>query len=227
MKIPVAVIDTGIQHGVFIQTGITHEINLSKSNPFQKKRPSPQRNLHGTIVISIIVKYSPDICLYSVQVVQEGSLLTTPKTLIKALNWCIKARIPVINLSLGTIDHDDFQELQVIINKLIKNGQAVISTYHVNGAATMPAIHPDVFGVHVDGSLRDAEYYSLPEDPSRDFFVSSRHVIMRHDGSAFFTPVNASFATPTITAAIINNMILHPGKDLEYIAHCVQKNGVR
>ena len=225
MKIPVAVIDSGIKRDVFNLPDEIHETDVTSVIPFRFKHPVSETRLHGTITSSIIHKYSPDICLYSIQVFPDGSLLTSRQILLRALKWCLKKRIPIINLSLGSNETTDFQEIESMIDKLVDNQQVVVSAFRIDGADTMPAMHPKVFGVLLDDKLKDNEYYALP-GTANNYCASSRHLLIRQDGSEYKTPVNTSYAAPTITAAIANCILKHPGKEFGFVADYIQENGV-
>ena len=86
----------------------------------------------------------------------------------------------------------------------------------------MPAMHPKVFGVLLDDTLKDNEYYALP-GTANNYCASSRHLLFRQDGSEYKTPVNTSYAAPTITAAIANCLIKYPGMEVASIAEYLEK----
>ena len=226
MKIPVAVIDSGIKRDVFSLPDEIHETDVSRVIPFRFKHSVSDTRLHGTITSSIIHKYSPEILLYSIQVFPDGSLITSRQTLLRALKWCLKKRIPIINLSLGTTDKTDFQDIENMIDKLVDNRQVVVSAFQIDGADTMPAMHPKVFGVLLDDTLQNNEYYALP-GTANNYCASSRHLLIRQDGSEYKTPVNTSYAAPTITAAIVNCIKEHPWREQGFITDYLKNNGAR
>ncbi len=116
-------------------------------------------------------------------------------------------KIPIINLSLGTIDQDDFEYVQRITDKLIKNGQIIIAACNKNGMYTVPAMLPGVIGVKTDDKLIDNEYVHADDLDGVDFIASSNHELTFVKGYTFRTTISNSYAAPTITAAVINGKI--------------------
>lgn len=70
-------------------------------------------------------------------------------------------------------------------------------------------------------------YYPAGGGTTRDFFASSRHHLLTQKKTEFVTPLNTSYAAPTISSAIVNCLIAHPGKSIDYIIECVKANGIR
>ncbi len=205
--LPVAVIDSGIIENAFDYPSEIHHIELKKLRLVFKNREEDSLRSHGSVVSAILTKYAPNIVIYSVRIFYGDSLSTDCGTLVRALSWCYRHRIPLINLSLGTTEKHDFSKVERIISKMVAQGQIIISAYHMNGAVTMPASHPDVIGVRTSSELSDNSFYLDYSHGKHDFVASSQHQLVTKRGHIEFqTELSSSYAVPTITAAFANSI---------------------
>lgn len=215
--LPVAVIDSGIIENAFDYPSEIHHIELKKLRQVFKNREKDSLRSHGSVVSAILTKYAPNIVIYSVRIFYGDSLSTDCGTLVRALTWCYRHRIPLINLSLGTTEERDFTKVERIVSKMTAQGQIIVSAYHTNGSVTMPASHPDVIGVRTSSELVEASFFSAFSDRKRDFVASSQHTLVAAYGQIpFITELSSSYAVPTITAALAVCMIEHPERDRYY-----------
>lgn len=226
--LPVAVIDSGIiENTIGFRTEI-HQIDIRETHWWMPKQENkPIVHSHGTVVSAILSKYASDIEIYSLRVFYNDSLTTDCRTLVNALSWCCTHKIPLINLSLGTVEKRDFKRIESIVTKMTTQGQIIISAYHMNGSFTMPASHPAVIGVQTASDLEGNYYYPIFNNGKCDFVASSRHHISTKNNTiSFQTEVSSSYAVPTITAAFANCMVKYPGRDQRYYSEMV-KNGIQ
>ena len=70
-----------------------------------------------TVVSAILSQYAPNVEIYSVGIFYGERLSTDCKTLVQALSWCYRHKIPLINLSLGTTEERDFAKVERIVSK--------------------------------------------------------------------------------------------------------------
>lgn len=214
--LPVAVIDSGIIENAFCFPHEIHQIEIMKHR-WVKHNAKDSIRSHGTVVSAILSKYAPSVEIYSVRIFYGESLSTDCKTLVRALSWCYRHKIPLINLSLGTTEERDFAKVERIVSKMTAQGQIIVSAYHMNGSVTMPASHPDVIGVRTSSELVEDSFFSVFSDRKRDFIASSQHRLVAANGQIpFQTELSSSYAVPTITAALAVCMIEHPGRDRDY-----------
>lgn len=66
---------------------------------------------------------------------QNGSVLS----LLRAVEWCIKNKIEIINLSLGSTAYNDQEILQSLSNRLEEHKICLVAATANNGQATYPA----------------------------------------------------------------------------------------
>lgn len=217
--LPVAVIDSGIIENAFDYPSEIHHIELKKLHQVFKNREEDSLRSHGSVVSAILTKYAPNIVIYSVRIFYGDSLSTDCRTLIHALSWCYRHRIPLINLSLGTTEEHDFSKVEQIISKMVAQGQIIVSAYNKNGSVTMPASHPDVIGVRTSSELTENSFYPDYSHGKHDFVASSQHQLVTKSGQIEFqTELSSSYAVPTITAAFANCMLRFPDRECHFYA---------
>lgn len=204
----VAVIDDGIMPEMFSSGPLRYDMCVTKFGRVRTRRPDERiTTTHGTTVAGIIRKYAPDVELCSIRVFTDGIMKTTSSRLVAALRWCLKMQIPLINLSLGTVEPGDFVKLRRITDKLLRNGQLIVAACNKNGRYTMPAMYPGVLGVRTDAALSENEYYHAVDADGINYIASSVHTLTLWTGDSFLTPLSNSYAAPTITAAVATGRI--------------------
>lgn len=200
----VAIIDTGIQTGVFATGPIVYDLEVTRLGII-RRRKSKIHSFHGTFVAAILEKYAPGCPVCSIKIFDDETQTTTCAMLCAALRWCRHKDIPIINVSAGSVEATDFRKIGKTIGALKKNGQMIIAAYNINGLPTMPAGHDAVIGVRTNLTLKGAEYVVDNTSPKRDYFASSQHELDLLWGEKYITPLSTSLAVPTIVAAIVNN----------------------
>lgn len=201
----VAVIDDGIIPELFHTGTLRYDMAVSKRGRILKRKSSDHiETYHGTIVAGIIKKYAPFTEFCSIRIFSGGIMKTTCWQLIAALEWCYKLNIPVINLSLGTTEPDDFNDIRDIIDKLLSQNQKVIAACKNNGEYCMPAFHEGVLGVKADAALLDNQIRNNPVKDEVALLASGYHNLILSDGSVITTQITNSYAAPTVTAEVCN-----------------------
>lgn len=202
----VAIIDTGIQTGIFPTGPILYDLEVTRFGIVRKRR-GKIHSFHGAFVAAILEKYAPGCQICSIKIFDDETQTTTCKMLCAALRWARHKDIPIINVSAGSIETKDFKSIQRAIDALTKKGHTVIAAYNKNDLPTMPAGHVAVIGVRTNQSLRDGEYIFDHTANKQDYIASSQHQLCFLSGDTLITPMSTSFAVPTITAALINKEI--------------------
>ena len=204
----VAVIDDGIIPEMFSIGPLRYDMCVTKRGCVRRRKPEEKITTnHGTTVAGIIRKYAPDAEFCSVRVFSDNLMKTTCGKLFAALKWCLKKNIPVINLSLGTVDPLDFKKIRRITDKLLRNGQIIVAACNRNGKYTMPAMYPGVIGVKTHKKLTDDDYMSATDTEGVNFIASSSHELVSPDGRVLRTLISNSYAAPTVTAAVLTGRI--------------------
>ena len=199
----VAIIDTGIQPGVFATGPIVYDLEVTPLG-IVRKRKGLIHSFHGAVVAAILEKYAPGCQICSIKIFDDETQTTTRRMLCAVLRWCRHKDIPIINVSAGSVEETDFKRIGRAIDALKEKGQTVIAAYNKNDLPTMPAGHEAVIGVRTNQSLRDADYITDEKTEKQDYYASSQHQLCFLSGDRLTTPVSTSYAVPTITAAVIN-----------------------
>ena len=133
----IAIIDSGIHPGHPHVGQVDGGITIT---PQGESDDMVDRLGHGTAVAGAIREKAPDAELYAVKVF-DTRLSTNIEAIARALEWCRKHRMDLVNLSLGTKNpnHGD------LLARAIGDGMAVVSA-----AGAWPGNLPDVIGVAPD-----------------------------------------------------------------------------
>ncbi len=108
---------------------------------------------HGTAVMAAIQEKAPEADYFAVRVFQS-ELRTNIEILCRAIEWCIKQRIEVINLSLGTTNPAHAHRFL----RLVSYAGILVSAREMDRAPAFPGSLPGVIGVGVDWDLPRESY---------------------------------------------------------------------
>lgn len=198
IKIKIAVIDNGVRQS-FLKTKLEHQVQIKEENEsYDSKKEKGFLFLHGTLCASIIEKFMPDCAISSVQILDEsgkgGINLLRP-----AFEWCLKEKMDIVNLSLGTTNFRDKEVLQEIINDYVGKGLLIIAAVSNDYVTTYPASFSNVLGVAVNNSEKTENGF---ENHLRiDAVVYSKYKVLLGK-QELLMPSSNSFATPYISALV-------------------------
>lgn len=207
-KIKIAVIDDGINEKVYntpIQgrNVVIHEdLTIVERNNYDAFLDS-----HGTICAAIIHKYTSNIELTSVKILNDITGKAIKDQLIKSLYWCAENNINIANLSIGTIDFRDFEEIRDCLEEVTRRGLIIVAACNNRNVFTYPACHKKVIGVKCNRSYLN-DQYSMNHDilMGIEFLASGNHSLVNRLGDTLSTIATNSYAAPLITAKVCNIM---------------------
>jgi subtilisin family serine protease len=104
---------------------------------------------HGTAVMAAIQEKAPQAQYFAVKVF-HSSLRTTSDCLLTAIEWAIKQRVHVVNLSLGSRNPDHLARFEAVIAKAAQHSVFLVAARDDVGQACLPGSLPGVFGVRLD-----------------------------------------------------------------------------
>lgn len=104
---------------------------------------------HGTAVCALLQKMAPDADIFSVKIF-DSRLATSLSIVLRAIDWCLRQRIDIINLSLGTANRDHLPHFTAAIEQVSKNRTLLVSAYQANNVPMLPGSLPSVIGVTED-----------------------------------------------------------------------------
>ena len=107
---------------------------------------------HGTAVAAAIHEKAPDAVLVAVKVF-DRALSTTGRALVDAMRWAAGSRASIINLSLGTTNHDHEADLAAAVADATAKGAIVIAAAPHAGLRWLPGALSGVLGVESDADL--------------------------------------------------------------------------
>ena len=169
----------------------------------------------------------PDAKLASIKILNDSSRRSRKHQLITAIEWCIDTGIKLVNLSLGTVDFRDFDEIRNCVNKAYEKGLIIVAACNNKNIYTVPSSLTNVIGVRCRKIYTDAQYKFLqyPFDGT-DIEASGRHMLTDIYGSSRYTSPANSFAAPLVTALVYKILIKNSGIALEEIKEELYKDAL-
>ena len=202
-SIRIAIIDNGINE-LLIKRGIEKSIVIDENGICitDTKNIDQQHFQHGTNCAMILEKYCSDCQLISIRILDENGKGAI-KRIYPALKWCYKNQVCLINLSLGTVDFRDCEQLRCLINEYVTKGMIIIAATANSGFVSYPASFTNVIGVATTDSPLDycEDYMQM----GIDTVVPSVHTIKVCD-MELNTSLSNSYAAPYISALIANKL---------------------
>ncbi len=211
----VIVIDDGVNEDCFSVGKLKHNLEVLEALEIVPRRGYDTRKLsHGSVCAGIIKKYAPNCEIGSIKVMDQEQCNGTSRQLLLALEWCLRENIRVINMSLGSVDFRDFEEIQTLVARLLMNNCIIISAMHNSNYYSIPACLSGVIGVVSEPSFHN-DQYTINSNylEQADIFASSQHNLL-YDYNGWFTPIPKanSYAAPMVTARVthlLQNNVYH------------------
>lgn len=121
---------------------------------------------HGTAVMAAIQEKAPDADYFAVRIF-EARLQTNIGVVIRAVEWCVRHEMDIVNLSLGTTNAAHASRFAPCTNSLI-----VVSARFAGSKPAYPGSLNSVIGVEADASL-SRDRYSIRADEGQVTFLAS------------------------------------------------------
>lgn len=223
--IQVAVIDDGIDREELadgakllrdlVVDGITGEVRVRRSD-------DARLMMHGTVCAKIIESGTPEAGFISICIFDAMPLQTRIERLFAALEWCLRERVLVVHMSVGTQRLSDYGRMQPVIAAMSAAGQVIIASESNRGGYTAPAHLGGVIGVSAEETEYGKEADAAKRLPYRIYgnvcTAPARHCLRYRDGAERETPTANSYASPTVTAAVCGILAAHTGMRKELAA---------
>lgn len=201
----ITIIDDGINDGFYTNiTRLSRSIEIHADCRIIEYKNNKIEFSHGTVCAAIICKYTKEAIISSIRILNERNK-TTAAQLIMALEWCIENNIGIVNLSLGSTDINEKENINSVINKAVDAGIIIVAASSNNGKITYPAAFSKVIGVKTLREQHAGEgylYHYRPVD-GVDISAPSVHKLVNYFGEDESSSCN-SFAAPYITAQVYN-----------------------
>ncbi len=121
---------------------------------------------HGTAVGALIHHLAPKAELFAVKIF-DRQLATSLPIVLRAIDWCVRHEIDIINLSLGTTNEEHRAHFVDAIERVIASGAVLVSAYEVNGGTILPGSLSGAIGVVADAACGHEDYRICSGEPTR------------------------------------------------------------
>ncbi len=227
IPINIAVIDDGVNEKLY-QTGmlahnmeITHDLTVCNRGSYDPFLPS-----HGTTCAAIIKKYSPEAVISSIKILDSSSRTGMKAQLIRALQWCADNSIRIVNLSLGTIDYRDFNDVKEAVDYAFEKNVIIIAACNNRNIFTCPASFEKVIGVRYGFTevLKEGEFtFNFDCMDGINIAACAKHNLKKYDGTEKTTTECNSYAAPMVTAYAYNILRNNPNISFDEIIEKLQQ----
>lgn len=204
--IKVAIIDDGVGVGFYNICDVNKKIEITSDlliNTINEQKM--EKCSHGTTCVAIINKYYNNANITSIKILDNISHRGKSSQLIKAIEWCIDNDIRVINLSIGTVDYNDFEKIRDVINKAHSKNIIMIAACHNSNIFTYPASCTNIIGIKCSkiNKLNEGDYiFNLYPLDGIQITACSEHKLIKANLELEITPRCNSYAAPMITAEV-------------------------
>ncbi|MEV6033994.1 S8 family serine peptidase [Nonomuraea sp. NPDC052116] len=164
---------------------------------------------HGTTCAAIIRRLAPDCDLVSVRVLGRN-LHGQGEALLAALQWAIRHRFALVNLSLSTRKPAFKERLHDLADEAYFAGVTLVSAAHNSPVDSYPWRFPSVLSVG-SHDAQDPEHIELSPDPPVEFFAPGVGIPAAGPPGARLTVSGNSFAAPHVTGLCARILQKHPG----------------
>jgi hypothetical protein len=121
---------------------------------------------HGTAVAGAIREKAPEAEIYAVRVF-DRHLNTNIRAILRALDWCLRTRMDLVNLSLGTENVAHQAHFEQVLDRAREQGMLVVSA-----AAMLPGCLPGAIAVEADWNCPRDRYEARMRDGKRIYAAS-------------------------------------------------------
>jgi hypothetical protein len=156
----IAMLDSGVFTGnAHIERGIAGGVTVLREG----ERQGFEDTLgHGTAICALLQNLAPDADLFAVKIFDQR-LATSISTVLRAMAWCVREQMDIINLSLGTSNEAHRPQFLSAIKQLQATGAVLVSAYPHNASPMLPGSLPGVVGVSEDEDCPRDRYRVLNE----------------------------------------------------------------
>lgn len=170
---------------------------------------------HGTACAYLIQQVYPQAILYNIKVFDK-KLVTTPRTILNAINWCLQNEIDIIHISISINDASYFYDFNKICEKAKEKNVIIVSAADNYGRLSLPAYIDGVFGVGA-ANFNNLEEFYFKENESIQFYAKGSQLQIPGNNGGFNIGSGTSFAASLITgliAKMIEELSIHGIEDL-------------
>lgn len=112
---------------------------------------------HGTAVMAAIQEKAPEADYFAVRLFHDA-LRAKTSGLLHAIEWAIREKMDVVNLSLGTRNIRFADSFRVLVKQAAAKGVTLVAAREADGEPCLPGSLPEVIGVALDWTLHRHAY---------------------------------------------------------------------
>lgn len=151
----IGIIDSGVHAGHPHVNGVAGGVGIladGRADPDYVDRLG-----HGTAVTAVIREKAPQAEIFAVKIFYD-SLAARIGPLLGAIDWCVRHRMDLINLSLGTSSPAHAPLLAEAVARVRASGGLLIAAGDDDGVRWLPGTLPGVAAVELDWGCPRHEY---------------------------------------------------------------------
>ena len=165
---------------------------------------------HGTACAGIIVSIAPDAELHSIKVLGPGGL-GDGMAFLAGLEWAIKQRYRVINLSLGTTKPQFFAPLHDLLDRAYQAGSIVVAAANNLPQPSFPSVFSSSLISVIKIEERDPMNFGFHYGQVIELTAPGVNVRTAWPGGGYRNLTGNSFACPHIVGVIAKLLEAYPG----------------
>jgi subtilisin family serine protease len=216
----VAILDTGVDvHHPDLKGAVIRSVEVV-TRPQVRVQDLPVASLsprqldpvgHGTACAGIIHQLAPEAKLISVRVIGAGAA-GTGEQFVRGLQWVLEQReprIPVANLSLGTMQERFAGPLRRLVDQAYVNDVVLVAAANNMGAVSYPSQFASLIAVDNQGTPDPLAFQFQRGRPSE---VVARGIYVKAPttGGSYQLWTGTSFACPHVSALVARLLSLNP-----------------
>ena len=168
---------------------------------------------HGTACADLVLRHAPAASIVPIRVLGTG-LETSPAVLRAGIEWAAEQRLPLVNLSLGTMLEAARDALHAACRRAADAGTVIVAAASPRaGAPAYPAAFDEVIGVDAD-AFPSPWHFRHRAGAAIECTASGHEQRLRWLGGAEEVMSGTSFAAPHITGIVALILERHPGASL-------------
>jgi Subtilase family len=171
MSMRIAVVDSGVHAAHPHVNGVAGGIAILPDG--REDSDFTDRLGHGTAVAAAILEKAPEAQLFAVKIFHQ-SLSTQIESLVRAIEWSVRNRMDLINLSLGTSNQEHEQALQNARVYAMIHDCRIVAAAEQDGVRWLPGSLAGIIPVELD--------WECPRDEYRSYHTASGRRIFRASG---------------------------------------------
>lgn len=166
----IAVIDSGVNPGHPHVNRVAGGVGIGSDGSIDEGRYLDSLG-HGTAVMAAIQEKAPEAECFAVKIF-DTALRAKTTALLHAIEWAVRNKMHLVNLSLGTRNLRQMDSFQSIVRLASAQGVTIVAAREAEGEPCLPGALPEVIGVALDWALHRHAYRIEESDQATVFYGS-------------------------------------------------------